>query len=483
MLRQEHMELLESRGVSPELLTRLGVESGDGDWIKIPYVADGKIVNFKHRTIAGQKQFRQEKDARKCFWNFDILKDETLKDMPLIITEGEFDAMIAMECGYARVISVPDGAPAEAIGDKESQKYTYLDDAEHLLRGVKEIILATDGDGPGINLMNDLALRLGKARCKWVGYPKGCKDLNEAFMKHRNGAEAVRQTIARAQWCKVDGVYRMSELPPVVEPLVYEIGIPGLGEHYKIRPGDLTIVTGIPGHGKSSFLNDVACHMVSRHGWGVVFASFEQEPQTDHRRNLRTWYSRKWVKDMNQAELAAADTWIEKSFSFICPSEDDYVSLDWVLERAATAVLRFGAKLVIIDPWNEMDHVRPKDMTVTEYTGKAIKDFRLFARKYSVHVVVAAHPAKQQKKPDGTYPIPTLYDISDSQHWYNKATVGIVVHRPDKEKTIIRIAKSKYHNIIGKPGDLEVTFDLQTNRYDLYQAAPQAASYSWQRDD
>lgn len=480
MLKREHAELLESRGVSLELLSRLGVESGDGDWIKIPYVADGKVVNIKHRTIAGQKQFRQEKDARKCFWNLDILKDETLKDMPLIITEGEFDAMIAMECGFVRVISVPDGAPAEAIGDKETQKYTYLDDAGALLENVKEIILATDGDGPGINLMNDLALRLGKARCKWVRYPKGCKDLNEAWSRY--GEKGVHQTIAKAAWCKVDGVYRMNELPPVVEPPVFEIGMPGLSEHYKIRPGDLTIVTGIPGHGKSSFLNDVACHMVSRHGWNVCFASFEQEPQTDHRRNLRTWHGRKWVKDMSQDELKKADQWIEANFSFICPDDDDQVSLNWVLERAAAAVLRYGAKMIIIDPWNEMDHVRPKDVTLTEYTGFAIKAFRLFAKKYKVHVVVAAHPAKQQKKPDGTYPIPTLYDISDSQHWYNKATVGIVVHR-EKEKTIIRIAKSKYHNVIGKPGDLEVSFDLRTNRYDLLTAATPAASYSCYGDD
>jgi twinkle protein len=49
-----------------------------------------------------------------------------------------------------------------------------------MLADVREIILATDGDGPGVNLMNDLAIRLGKARCKFVRYPKETKDFNEA---------------------------------------------------------------------------------------------------------------------------------------------------------------------------------------------------------------------------------------------------------------------------------------------------------------
>jgi hypothetical protein len=34
----------------------------------------------------------------------------------------------------------------------------------------------------------------------------------------------VVETISRAQWIQVDGVYRMSELPPLPAPQVYDIG-------------------------------------------------------------------------------------------------------------------------------------------------------------------------------------------------------------------------------------------------------------------
>jgi twinkle protein len=470
MLKAHHLQVLEGRGLDAELLVKHGVESCDrpGEWVSIPYVLGGQIVNHKYRTVVGEKKFSQDAGAVKCFWNHDVLSDETLSSQPLIITEGEWDALAAIQCGFVRTMSVPDGAPAEALGDKmDGQKYSYVTDAQALLRDVREIILATDSDGPGVHLMNDLAIRLGKARCKWVRYPKGCKDLNDALMQY--GHKGVVESINRAQWVQVDGVYRMSHLPPAPDRQVHRIGIPVLDNHYRIRPMDFCVVTGIPSHGKSAVLTDIAGHMVQNNGWPVAIASFEQQPQVDLRRNLRTWYNRKRVIDQNEIELARADSWIDKNFCFIAPNDDDEVTLAWVMERLATAVIRFGAKLIIVDPWNEMDHVRPPDMTLTEYTGFAIKEFKRFARKYQVHVIVAAHPAKQRPTEAGGFSIPTLYDISDSAHWYNKPDVGLVVWRgKDKfgnDLSIIRVAKSRYHDQIGTPGDVQVTFDTHTNRF------------------
>jgi twinkle protein len=172
------------------------------------------------------------------------------------------------------------------------------------------------------------------------------------------------------------------------------------------------------------------------------------------------------VVDQTAEEIAAADAWIERMFGFVVPSEDDEVTLEWVLERCATAIVRHGARLLIVDPWNEMDHIRPADMSLTEYTGFAIKQFRRLAKKHLVHVIVAAHPTKQRKLDSGDYAIPSLYDISDSAHWYNRADVGIIVHRTTK-CTTIRIAKSRHHDEIGEPGDVEATFNRMTGRYEI----------------
>ena len=260
----------------------------------------------------------------------------------------------------------------------------------------------------------------------------------------------------------------MSELPPIPECKAHDPGIHGLAQHYRLRLGDLAVVTGIPSHGKTAFVTDLACRMVSNYGWSVAFASFEQIPQRDHRRVLRTWYNGKFEVYQSPEERSNADGWIDGHFVFVVPGEDDDVTLAWLLERLAAAVVRYGVRLVIVDPYNEMDHNRPPEMTMTEYTGFAIKQFRKFARKHNVHFILVAHPAKQRKDESGKIPIPSLYDISDSAHFYNKSDVGIVVYRADDQKTLVRVAKSRYHTEIGIPGDLAVQFDPQRAKFDKY---------------
>lgn len=473
MLTERHLELLEARGLDVELLTKFGVSASErgSKFVSIPFVEGGKVVNHKHRTLEAPKEFSQDAGAKKCFWNVDVLSDQTLAKLPVIITEGEFDAFAAIQSGFQRTVSVPDGAPSEAQGERDGAKYSYLADALAVLRDANEIILATDSDGPGVNLMNDLAIRLGKHRCKWVRYPQECKDLNDALMRY--GQRGVVETLNRAQWMKVDGVYRMSELPPLPVQEALPIGIHRLEKHYKVRLGDFVVVTGIPSHGKSSFVGEVMGRMALDYDWTIAVASFEQRPQTDHKRNLRTFYGRDLVKNLDPERLEQADKWIEEHFAFIVPSEDDDATLEWILERCAAAIVQFGAKMIVIDPWNELDHDRG-DMSETDYTGYAIRQFRKLASKFQVHVIVVAHPAKMRpEKPGQALPVPNLYDISGSAHWMNKSDVGIVIHRKDERVTLIRVAKSRYHDAIGVPGDLEAEYYRDAGRYEILPEAPQ----------
>lgn len=455
---------LESRGIDVELAAKLGLESckfpGTGnEAIRLPYVVGDSVVNHKYRQLQ-TKDHRQDKDATKCFWNYNALVDPALANEPLIITEGEWDAIIAMQCGYARVVSVPDGAPAQSVESEESRKYSYLEHAKSALRDVKEIIIASDEDEAGINLLTDLSVRIGKAKCKWLRYPKGCKDLNEAFLKY--GERGVHETIRRAEWCKVDGIYRMSELPPYNDRQGHTTGMGFLDPHYRVRMGDFCVITGIPGYGKTTFANDLACRMATKHGWTIAICSPEQHPQSDHRRALREWYCGRPACYIPPDSLREADEWIDRHFVFIVPGDDDLPTLEWTLDKCAAAVIRYGARVVIIDPWNELDHDRPRDMSLTEYTGRAIKEFKLLARKLDVHVQIIAHPTKL-----GGGEMPSLYSISDSAHWANKADIGIVIHRdsPDETLTQIIVKKSRYHDQIGRPGTVWAHYDTATRRF------------------
>jgi twinkle protein len=356
MLNELHVKQLEDRGLDAELAIRFGWTSGGllgPKSISIPYFRHGEIVNHKYRTLQGQKRFSQDHEAIKCLWNIDVLADDTLKDHPIVITEGEMDALAAIQCDFPRTVSVPDGAPAEPLGGAAGSKYSYFDEVMVRLREAT-IILAVDGDKVGANLFLDLVLRLGRARCKFVTYPlkrnnreQRCKDLNEVLVEW--GARGVTETLSKASWAKMDGVFRPSELPPLPENPAMALGFgKPLDDLVKARRGDFWVISGAPGHGKTAFIVDVICRLADQHNLRVAWASFENLPQQDLKRQLRKWHIAKQrlaggadLRDpWSRAEVTAADEWAEQHFRFLVPAEDDNVDVEWLLEMANAAVIR-----------------------------------------------------------------------------------------------------------------------------------------------
>ena len=481
------LDFLAARGLDAELASRLGLGSvrRDGtEAIILPFTRNGEIVRRKYRALGREEgKWTADKGGLRIAFNEDCLRDDSLIGQPLIITEGEFDCMAALQAGYARTISVPDGAPPPGDRSKDDlqagSKYAWLEGIIPLLHKdrVSEIIIAADGDENGAALLQDLSVLLGRARCKFLTYPKAriargpeenprerCKDLNEVLEDY--GAKGVVETIARAAWIRVDGVYRMSELPPLPPSVIYESpSHPLLNENLKIRLGDFSVVTGTPGFGKSSFVNDLFCSVAREYNLRVAWASFEQEPQRDHRRALRSWFGGRREIDMLPNERDAADRWIDAQHLFLMPSEDDDASFEWLMEKLELAVMRFGCSILVIDPWNEIEHARRHDETETEYIGRAIRTLKRFAKAFRVHICVVAHPTKSTKDADGNYKMPTLYDISGSANWYNKADLGIIVHRQTEDETIIKVQKSRYHEVIGKPGEVGMHFSKDDRRF------------------
>lgn len=467
-----HQEILEARGLDVELISRLGVTSSTklgGDCIAIPYYRGETMVGTKYRTLGEEKRFLQERGSEQILYNRNCLDDETLAEMPVIICEGELDTLSAIQAGFLRSVSVPGGAPSVAVGDRAAAKYDFLEDMPQIAERVP-IILATDGDEPGAALRADLALRLGPKRCKWVKYPKGCKDLNDVLRLY--GERGVVVTINRADWI-VGNVYRMSGIPMVPEAHAHDSWFPGLADHYKLRLGDFCVVSGIPGHGKTAFVDDLACRMAFHHRWPVCIASFEQAPR-DLRRLMRSWFGGGMENSLDTETVEKADKWIEEMFSFIVADNDSSPTLTWVMERMAASALRYGTRLFVIDPWNELEHERPLGLTLTEYVGASIRELKAFARRYEAHVIVVAHPRIMRRDDKGNYPIPSLYDISDSSHWANKPDVGIVIHREkDSDSTLVRVAKSRYHDKIGKPGDIYAKYVWQRATYEPTVTTPE----------
>lgn len=485
---------LKARGLDSDLCADLGLSSGkdrDGrEWLTIPFEENGERVNRKFRRL-DEKQWRQDTGGAQIFWRFDCIADEGLADQPLIITEGEFDAITAIQAGFWRVVSVPSGAPGEASENaKESAKYAFVEHAAKALFPVKQVIVAADSDGPGAALLADLTSLLNPARCKFISYPRGCKDLNDILKQQ--GVEGVRKAINGARWMNVPGVYKLSELPPLPPLKVYRPNIFGpIDKLIPICLGHVSVWTGLAGDGKSTLVNAVMWSIAERENWRIAHAAFESTPQREYMEDLIAFRSGRGAPSF--AEIEDGRAWAEEHIVFLVSegfsgegesTEWIDASLDWFMQAAMAAIVRYGCKVVILDPWSQIDHEWSGSEREDQYIRRALKRFKSLARVFNVHVAIVAHPAKPKKDHDGRYEVPDGYSISGAAHWKNAPELGVTAYRdppwiddPDPNnkgqqiedenstRTLIRVWKVKFHRQMNKPGEAYASVDPRTGRY------------------
>lgn len=443
------------RGISAATLAAFHVKSGlawmygkngggETNTIQFPFYLGGEVVNVKYRT--GDKRFRQEKNARKCLYNFDMAMTSTSDR--LLICEGEMDCLALYEAGFRGVVSVPDGAPP-ADAKSYSTKFEFLEGAEQLFDKFKWIVLAVDNDAPGKKLEDELSRRLGKQRCLRVAWPDGCKDANDVLVKH--GKETLYSCIQNAEMYPIDGVKGVIDLWGAMFDLRHKPPQPGaeIGWEngrgvFNVETGQMTIVTGIPSHGKSTYIDALRVNLFRDYGWPSAVFSPENWPAENHLQNLVSMYCHRDYYELTDDELYNELYAVMGAFFFIQPErDDDMMDVDTILSRAKELVYRNGIKVLVIDPWNEIEHNIPAGQREDQYISIQLAKIRRFARVHDVHVFVIAHPRQLEKNKDGEYPLPTAYDIAGGAMWRNKADNILCVFRPDLQSGAVEVHVQK----------------------------------------
>ena len=467
-MHQRHKEWIQARGIEPELAEKFGLQTVMADgaaWLVTPYCEAGETVNRKWR-LTTDKRFKMDTGAPLALWNADVLRTPEVRDgqAPVVITEGEMDALAAIQCGFPFAVSVPNGAPAQATTDLDSAKrYEWVDRHASDLAGVREFVIAADNDQAGHHLRSDLVALFGADRCRFVEYPEGCKDLNDVLLQH--GQEGVARCIGHAKPFPVQGLYCLDDFPEKADVRAYSVGVKPLEDYLAIVPGTLTVVTGYANMGKSTLMNAVIAH-VMQHYFPVCVASFETDVRPILERGLlkALLHCHETEIERNQG-LATGRKYLRERLRIISQSvdEDMEMDIDRFLETCRVAVKRHGVKMIVLDPWNELEHKRRRDETETDYIGRAIRAIKRFAKQHDVAFWVVAHPSKPH---DGNKKIPGLYDISGSANWANKADYGLTYHRPnfDENRAVIVVNKVRM-GLPGMRGKVEVSFDFRKSEF------------------
>lgn len=269
---------------------------------------------------------------------------------------------------------------------------------------------------------------------------------------------------------EVRALHKAGGLPPGSST-----GWPSVDKLYTVAPSQWTVVTGVPNSGKSEWVDALMVNLAVREEWKFFVYSPENWPLALHHSKILEKYIGKPfgpgpTERMDEEEVERGEDWMENKFFFGQFDRPDILSIADEAERRLADLLpdkpRWKTGLVI-DPWNQLEHHRPSNMTETEYVSKVLSDVINIVRRSQMHLWLIAHPSKLYRDRDGKLPIPTPRDISGSAHFWNKADACITVHRDQVEGSQdveIHVMKCRFKHI-GRIGLATLSYDRVTGKY------------------
>jgi twinkle protein len=244
-------------------------------------------------------------------------------------------------------------------------------------------------------------------------------------------------------------------------------GWDNLDKNFRIEKGQMNILFGVPSHGKSSFMDAMMMKVAMGSKWKMLVFSPENKSPAYHAsklceiavgKPLHTYQG--GPSRMTEDEYLKAATWISRHFVFLS-LKDGGTGLDAVLEK----VKEIKPDMVVVDPWNRMEHSRPDGMTETEHIGNCLAKTSALCKALNISFWFVVHPQKLRRDKDGNVIRPGFYEVSGSAHWSNMADNGILVWRDfENNTTEIETVKVRYrHN--GNVGISYMKFDRACGRF------------------
>jgi len=415
------------------------------------YFRDGQLINVKYRD--GAKNFKMVKGAERIFYNIDGIKDQK----EIYIVEGEMDCLTMVQAGFENTVSVPSGA------NKATNNLDYLDNCHEYFEKAEAVYIVTDHDEPGEALAKELARRIGVEKCYRVSVAP-YKDVNEQL------CVTGKVDVTNATPFPIEGIFSVEDnWADVLE--ILRNGFPkgwsvrgSLGELIQIHPGYTSIITGIPGHGKSEWLDQLIVQLCIDHDLRGCYFSPENKPTAIHVIKLVEKITGKSAWKSSSLEIRKAKEFLDNRIFWVYPP--DGYNLDHVLEKVRQSVLRHGVNFFVLDPWNKLEH--QYEQSETKYVSESLDKIANFNSRNGTHCFIVAHPTKMKfDHQKGQYEVPGLYDISGSANFYNKADLGITVYKERSQEgfyNTIYVQKVKF-KYWGKTGHISVSWNPDNGRY------------------
>jgi twinkle protein len=421
--------LVEERKIDPAIIIKAKVGESEGSrGIVFPYadyddekkmwvLAHKKTINLERPN--GKKDCFSTKGTKRCLYGKNLIDDNTSE---IVICEGEIDCLSWQTLGVSAV-SMPNG-----VSDME-----WVDIDWEWLARFEKIYVSTDMDEPGLKAAPDICKRLGLHRCFIVSLPK--KDANECLtsgvskedmLKALQTAKAIElEEIKSADSFKKDVVDHYETDPTVLGYYTpWDSDLP-----WRVRPGEMTVLSGFSGHGKSQALNQLMVSLITQ-GARIMDASLEVRPA------LTLYYMTRCAlakKRPAKQEVEACVDWLNDGLHFLdCIGT---VNVDRLMAALEYSRKRYGTDVFIIDSLFKCG------LSGEDFSGAREFADRLttFCNNTGAHVILVAHSRKTQN--GNEYNVPTKSDVAGSSDITNAAFNVLIVWRNKMKKRKMDEAK------------------------------------------
>lgn len=436
-LHKKIVDFCESRKIRQETLIHFGITQ-ESVWmpqrsekvnaIVFNYFENGTIVNKKYRDLS--KNFTQSKGGKSIFYNI----NQAIGAEKVYIVEGEFDVLAMYEAGVKNVISLPSGA-----NDNDG----YWENSKKYLKDVESFVIAVDRDEKGELIKEKIAHRLGKHRCTFIEW--NGKDANDDLI-----SGVIQKSLKSEKHFPVSGTFTVGDVMDDVMEL-YRNGVPetiaprkkafqGFDKIFSTMTGQMTVVTGIPSHGKSNFIEWYVLNLIHEYDLKTSLFSPEHSPMALHFTTLmqkaigKSFFGTyNGYEKIQEEDIKRFEEWSKERLYLTGAGAGETVDWDWLLSKFEEQIFTFGINIFVIDAWNKVQ--MPKGYEGKDGIDRVITRITAFCQQNNVQIFLVAHPTKMQKdKKTGDYELPQLYDVSGSADFRNQTHNGCSVYRNFKNE-------------------------------------------------
>lgn len=445
----------EKRNISKSTIDYVGVKENNN------------CVVFEYRNELGEHLANKYRKTKKSegpkMWFEKGTNVNTLFNMdkinisePLLITEGEFDCLSAIESGFKNTVSIPSGV--NSTNEWITNNWTFIEQFE-------EVIIWFDNDEPGIKGAREVFNRLPNASVKIVRC-EVANDINELL--HKYGKLAVLKQIEKASTPVLEGVATLDMIEDfdVHEAETLKTGIDYIDEKLiGMVFGSLNVLSGRNGSGKSTILNQIYIAEAIAQGYKTFLFSGELIGG-----NVKYWLLQTLANEEQFAEYTAKDGHKYKKVTiqskekivndmkdrFFLYDSDDY-RIEAIIEKMTILAKRYGVRVFVID---NLMTVESSLKDKYEAETDIVKKLKNFAKKYNALVHLVAHPRKSMNNEI------EKDDVAGSANITNLADYVTTISRAKDDvaeyDAILKILKNRHTGVnVGK----RLMFNIERKRF------------------